>query len=758
MNMNFIENYFASDIHKPFYMVVGNSEYKEIINNLQGRKVCILRISQYCRYEDKIPDLDWLKEELKGDKNIVLIGLGEYLALEGKDKARRVLAGFINYNLGNAHVVLLLRCVKEQVEELIKNDKRLKQEGRIVISDSLDSKISFDFAVSPLKIYPINGLKEVLKILEDGTSDKTAANTAIEFPNSLLQISYLRNFYDAIVKKVNIPIPKNYGSAEMWEKMFADLKKQKFDTVKLFNEYGFTEFQDADFYDLLYNNDEYKSWLFYISLVTNIKNYKDRYIGYVLDKSIGLSDFKDGILNAIIDISHDDNQFSKFYNDRKKLLLKYPDSNIAQFITNNRKNIDESIYKLTDNTLLEKQEIIYLLGKYGNHFKGNLNDIYPDLAAYQKDYYFVAEDEDSTILRITEYFKKYKKLKLEGRLTEDFLKEVDELACKRIYNLLPKRDELVQKENNGNTKLFWIDSLGVEYSGFISELARQKDLKISIDIGRADLPTTTEFNNNFFYNWPEKLRYSKENKLDELKHGELNRSQNINYQEECYPIYLAEELKIIKEAINVAAVTLNSHEFERIVIASDHGTSRLAVLCKREDKKYSTETKGERSGRCCPFYANCDIPFAIIEEEKKYIVLADYGRFKGSREAKVEVHGGASLEEVVVPVITLALNNDKYVIEAINKNKIVTSKSGIIIELYINKKIKDSLYLVYAGQKYLAEKTEKNNYTVHIKNITKSGKYVLDVYANNVRIGDIEIEVEPASVKMNDDFENFFKE
>ena len=38
-----------------------------------------------------------------------------------------------------------------------------------------------------------------------------------------------------------------------------------------------------------------------------------------------------------------------------------------------------------------------------------------------------------------------------------------------------------------------------------------------------------------------------------------------------------------------------------------------------------------------------------------YTILADYGRFKGSRKANVEVHGGASLEEVLVPVITLKL-------------------------------------------------------------------------------------------------------
>lgn len=39
-------------------------------------------------------------------------------------------------------------------------------------------------------------------------------------------------------------------------------------------------------------------------------------------------------------------------------------------------------------------------------------------------------------------------------------------------------------------------------------------------------------------------------------------------------------------------------------------------------------------------------------------VLANYDRFKGSRRAIIEVHGGASLEEVVVPVIRITLANE----------------------------------------------------------------------------------------------------
>ena len=73
------------------------------------------------------------------------------------------------------------------------------------------------------------------------------------------------------------------------------------------------------------------------------------------------------------------------------------------------------------------------------------------------------------------------------------------------------------------------------------------------------------------------------------------------------------------------------------------------------EEKYETDTKGEHSGRCCKYFDGCDIENAIAENG--YIILTDYGRFKGSRAANVEAHGGASLEETVIPLITLSLRN-----------------------------------------------------------------------------------------------------
>lgn len=86
MNMKPMEDYFASKIHKPFYMVVGDKEYREAIDSFKSRAISILHINECCKNFDKLPDLDVMREKLEtadvsfSYNNIVMIGLGEYLA------------------------------------------------------------------------------------------------------------------------------------------------------------------------------------------------------------------------------------------------------------------------------------------------------------------------------------------------------------------------------------------------------------------------------------------------------------------------------------------------------------------------------------------------------------------------------------------------------------------------------------------------------------------------------------------------------
>ena len=249
---------------------------------------------------------------------------------------------------------------------------------------------------------------------------------------------------------------------------------------------------------------------------------------------------------------------------------------------------------------------------------------------------------------LTDYFEAYKRQKVSNTLEDDFLAKVEDFALNRKFNRLPTRNEIIDSLNKTETHLYWLDALGVEYLAFISDLARSRGLSLSIYIARSELPTTTSINRGFFDDW-QGSRKEKSDELDDVKHSEAG---GYNFENNELPIHLAKELDIIAKVVDKAATELALRHYKRFLIVSDHGASRLAVL-RRKEEKYETDTKGEHSGRCCKLFEPYDLPFAA--EENGYLVLADYGRFKGSRAANVEVHGGASLEEVVVPVIELTL-------------------------------------------------------------------------------------------------------
>jgi len=759
MGINAIDGYYSSKLHKPFYMAVGDEEYKEIIENLKTRAISTIRVSDCCSKSDKLPDLDALRERLETAdvscqyNQVVLVGLGEYLALSGSDKTKEVLSEFSNFNLGSAQAVLLLRCIGPQVEAFAKSDRRLLESGRIAFGENLSSFVSFKFSDPNLSLYQINGIKEILAKLEDGFSGAISANTVMEFKESLLPVQHVRDPFEALSKKLGVTtLKKDNGSEEMWSRLLADLRERNYEIDALMKEYGLTNIQDSDYYALLYG-DEYKSWMFYLSLMLDIKSYEGKYVGYALNDSNTLSSFKHRIMSAITEIPHEDRRYSGFYRERKRLLSKYPESEMASFISENRENDEESIYRLTDNTLVERQEIIIWIANH--NIPDDLAEIYSDLAAYLKKYSFNGKEMSISLAEhLTAYFEGYKKLKIKNVLIDEFSDTVDMLATKHVYNQLPKRDELVKWKNDGKTQLFWIDALGVEYLAYIVELAKRRGLKIEVEIGRADLPTITCENKSFFENWPEQLRHPKEEDLDGIKH-----KGKFGYYygpDKPYPIHIAKELSIIEHAVSDIATTLGLRTYDHVLLASDHGASRLAVL-KDKEEKYKTDTKGLHSGRCCAYFEGCDIPSAIIEKDKGYIILADYGRFKGSRKANVEVHGGASLEEVLVPVITFSLNDTNIVISVVNEDKIKADfKTGIKVELYINKSVRDTLTIGYSSKRYIANSLDDNHYVVGIPEIKRAGKYPVDIYIGDDLASHMEVKVLGKSASMNDDFDDLF--
>lgn len=742
------KKYLASDVKTPFYLFVGDEQYPAAIDELKVMGLNLVHLSDFCGRADKVPDMDKLLDfivagrEVEPRRRFVLCGIGEFLALRGRDEALKNLAILKDLNVGKSKVILLLRGLVPLIEDM-KGDLRF-DERRHYIIDNAKCDLTFTLASPTVGLLAVSGFKAMLSELENGRTGNLVVTTDVQLSKSLFTVKNINSAYEGIkFSTKDFSLPLSCGNDTQWAELLTEMNQNSHSIEAVFEKNGLTENLEDNFYENITGHN-YRNWLYFIAIKIKTTSLNNCYLRFVLENCCSFEDFSRHILNDIINVPHTDKRFLAFYKGRKKLVKRFPEPDIVNFIMNNRKDSSESIYRLTDNTLEERKEIISWVSQHGLHQE--IDSIYPRLSSYLKRYSFKCSIHAELL---TDYFDEYKHQKLLNKLQPKFIEKVEGLARSRKYNQLPTRDEIVDSIEKEGTYLYWLDALGVEYLGFIEDMVRQRGLSAKIYITRAELPTITSINKGFYESWPSHNK-KKNASLDEVKHKEAG---GYNFTDNQLPIHLAREIDIIQDMIDEAATMLALRRYKRFLIVSDHGASRLAVL-RRKEEKYETDTSGEHSGRCCKTFHPYDLPFAA--EENGYLVLADYGRFKGSRSANVEVHGGASLEEVVIPVIELSLRDNSITVSLVQETVPVDYKEGAVIQVFINSPVRNNVTVVLGGKAYPGKQVDENHYDIKLHDIKKAGVYSADVYAGDDLIGHISFRTQGKSGKINDDFDNLF--
>lgn len=750
-----VKSYLANAKGVPFFYAVGDENYNQILSELKQNSVIVDRISDFCPKDDKFPDIDdvidyfrTLDTDYRQNKH-VLIGLGEYLALRGSAFAEKILRRLDKTTLGTARVVLLLRCVTQQVNALQMDDNRIVEQNRLYIEENAVSSVTVTctsyFSQKDVAI----GVKKLLHDLEDGLSRNIHAISALDFSQSLVPVSYIKTPFEAIQHVIpGVELTDSMGITAQWEQFYQELLRCNGSLDKLFSRYDCADDFEEDIYEKCAGL-EFKNWVFYISLKQNYDRIQNDYLAYVVANTDCYEDLRINLLTGIVHIPRSDGRFHNLYTERKKLVKGFPESEIAAFIRENQIDPMESIYRYTDNTKMEREAIISWVAQHG--YIAEIENIYPALAQYLGEYVF---DCGGLSDELTKYFKQYRLMKVTNQITPEFLAQVEQNAQKLPYTHLETRDSAILRiPDKKDAFLYWIDALGVEYLSYIAILAKKKGLSIHVDIAYVELPTITSINKGFFEKWAGSKK-EKEPRLDEIKHKEEG---GYFYRPGQAPVHLASELEVIRKSIDRAATELAMHTCKTFVIASDHGASRLAVIHHQEEK-YDTDTKGEHSGRCCKEFADADLPQAICENG--YLVLADYGRFKNSRAANVEVHGGASLEEVIVPIITLSLKKQcDLIIELLNADEVYCDRRlGTTIQLYISDADNtQSISVVIDEKRYAAKGSDKTHYEVNLYDMRRAKKNVsAAIYDGDDLIGTVHFDIKGKMATVNNDFDDLF--
>lgn len=731
-----IDNYLHSDRHRPIIVDVPTAgAMKNTITHYNTGNNSIIRAKRFCE-DDGMPLIDKLKNTLsQHDGTVFLDGLFYYLFLFGDEILKKELRSMLDMQVKGKLVILTIGCERF----LSAFDKRLMDSSRIIVEDGLPEELPCLFFwskhIAPPEIH-INGLGDLSQIsalLETGQKDIPilTEKRKADFPNSLYSIAEYSSDYQTMASTFNElnNIGAIAGTNDQWRWLYYELANYETFGDYISHSFGGT-CSLANVIHGFSNFDELKKWLYFIALRVYGASGND-YLSRVVSKAKSISEFVNYSFCEILEYSPKDNTFNDIYQQRKIVVSQMAGQTdeISLFCKQVYSKGKESLFYLTDISEQEKEMTIELLDKYAAEYPQSellsiLELTYPDLATYLKPFDFKND-------YLNRYFQLYKWCKVTNTILPEQMVMVEEQATRRKYNTwLHPRTFYVDNihKDKEKTVLYFMDAMGAEYLGYLQNKCFDMGFEFHSDVALCELPSITCMNKEFIPVFKKKGCKVYENReLDTLKH---EGNSTYNYENNKLPIHIVEELNILNSLLSQLKTI---HNNQTAYIIADHGSSRLAVIYEKINK-WEVAEKGKHSGRCCPKTDLNEKP-EFATEENDFWCLANYDRFKGGRAALVEVHGGATLEEVTVPIITVRKQQAKIICKVLGDNIVTVSfKKKAAIKLFVEIQ-SDKLAIIIRGKSYpvLATATPFN-YTVEMSDIKYAGIYTFDVLLDDMII------------------------
>lgn len=700
---------------------------------LDGNKTCVF-VHDYCG--KGLPQIDAIFRDVKKKGCFVVIGLSSYVMLLGKKRAEELMARLQELSVAG-HVIVLLSHMKEIRLSRMQQDQHLSY--RVLLLEGDPTPLPSIYLASPeensfgqLVLPNIQALLEKLEQYDPvGGETSFAVRTSLHkevFSESMYSIRSSKGIYKELLRAFPVlkgDLEESWGTKEDWERFAQEWKECLSWGALAEKHFGI----DAHFSAILEREyeqaDTYETWLYWLLLKVQGAS-EDAYLSYALGKSRHWQDLWEHIFLSLSSLSFQMREFEKYCEGRKRLLegQAIPATWVSEYQDAIAQKGRDAIWYLFAGTAWEEKMLFQCLADYDytkEEVMGMLKTHFPDLFAYMKSFTFTMHQKvpERLVPLLTKYFDDYKWQKLMNHLTPDFKAQVNTLAEHRVYNQFPIRSLALSQMKKENTMMYFVDALGVEYLSYISEKCKTYGLLLSIQVVHGELPSITSQNTEFMNPGVINIK-----DLDALKHE----SQTYNYEKQKIPLHLVAELKAIDSVLQTIRDGLLTKEMKSAIIISDHGATRLAVL---NDEEYGAEfivgeSKGQHSGRCCQVEEDPGIPFAAYENG--YAVLANYMRFKGSRKADVEVHGGATLEETLVPLLQISLKPKDTMVEF--QPALVQLRKKEVGELLLvtNFDMADP-YIIVNGKIYRGKlDTHRRRAIIPLPDMKRTHDYMADIY------------------------------
>jgi len=629
------------------------SDYCLLVDELN--KVCdvTLNLASYAR-GDILPDFNGLKQELgkNANKQIMILSFGEYLRLCGKREAAKETSIFPEIwgtlQSESATTKYIIPFVDERQENFLweLNSSSEPSEYKVnVYSPVFSSVIKADAA----------NFQEWLQKWNEFFADHKRKNFSlttklVKYTNSIVGNISIKTIDEPYIYVTSLVtdgkrLKREWGDEQFWADIaknvnegesFATLVKTVFNMGE-----NFDPLSILARFDHLSATERNLFWIWYRLYPT------DDYYSVAISKAIHTDEITTKLRDAIFELPKPTDTYLA---ERIKALIIMPVQYGQEYFSKLDKVLPAELrlayltYKTLEERAYAIKTVSYLLkiGVEVHTIAEQLSLNYPDFA----EYLLPSHQSDDEIAR---YFNWYRYSKILNRLPEDWPNTID-------LDSLDSRNKIIQQLGDGIT--FWVDGLGVEWLPLLINKLKQIKISLEIDtnIGRAILPSETEYNKKW------KNNDEKWDRLDILSHNGMPDDKD-------YFMCVARQIEIIGEVAERVSELLNQHD--QVLITGDHGSSRLAALMFHASDNFAIDPPKNsivRSyGRFCELKENTGLLITpsmehVIQDGKaEYIVMKTYEHFKQSgnaaggnsddRAVAGEVHGGMTPEEYLVPVI-----------------------------------------------------------------------------------------------------------
>ena len=632
-----------------FLLVRGLDAWKNVISFLRTETQRQIKLSTLCSSEDTVPYLTM--EKIRGllsdcsGKRVLIYPiseclrfcgngsqlLGQLAQLEGSPESRIYVPLFEFEDVFHAGVESLARYAA----------------GELAPFWRINGNDQVRLQVSPLKFFEsgtaiLDGIKAYLEKWESGGASSIILRTQLikscEPAMGRLEVSVYHDAFNILTRKLESDLDESWGSDIQWkwllEQIGAHSSVEKLAAAR-FNALDFDGSKVLMEWNKLDENTKWLAWLWGKTVRRD-----DKLILSIIHNSSDHVSLYEDLYNVVFQRELTDAEL----NERRELLKLLGVHVPPKSFLHELELINSPSRKLACLSGLTSQEKLIAVECVSSLLEEEvdpagwitrLETVFPELSFYLRQ--IIHKDE-----LLSSYFAHYTVSRTLNKVSDKLKEHTARAARNKHYYVYATRLSSLEKHIQTNEKIIWFDGLGLEWMGLISGIVSEyNDVKMDFLPVRANLPSVTDTN------MTDDEGSKKYRGLDQMAH-------NYDYS---FPEYFIREIEYVSSSFR--AIIEGMEQGEQRIITSDHGLTPASF--NTETIKGLSDVEPLHWGRDASYESaryGSDVDKDLFISDGDRLFLATHGRLFGGSAKRGQIHGGATLEEALVPIIRLKKTTD----------------------------------------------------------------------------------------------------